>query len=219
MISQFISSLRKAHCFLPLYIIVAILSLMCVPQKTLIAQWNSSLMITPYPSPYLSQWQSNPQISTYTLFYTGKNPPVITFRGVLTSNRFGLAATVKGNTIQPTGPSPWIFHNNQILKINEATYNGTFASIIKKSGRLPEDDYTLCIDVLDQQGNQLTEACASFSIVLPDQPQLVVPQNNDTVSLAYPTFQWTPVLVPPGFTIRYAVRICEMLPDNILKKH
>jgi hypothetical protein len=217
MISQRISSLQKAHCILLLSMSVIILTLLCVPQYTLVAQsafWNSSLVIMPHPSPYLNQWQSNPQILTYTLFFTGQNPPSITFRGILTSQRFGQVASVKGSTIQPMGPSPWIFHNNQIFKINESTYNGKFASIIKKSGRLPEDNYTLCIAILDQQGNQLTEACASFSILLPDQPQLVMPLDKDSLMVMNPTFQWTPVLVPPGITIRYMLRICEMLPGQ-----
>lgn len=223
MISQFISYLHKTHAARTLCILGAMVLLVCLPQNVLVAQgafWNSSLVIMPNPSPYLSQWQSNPQIVTYSLFYTGKNPPAVTFRGVLTSNRFGQAAIVKGSTVHPSGSSPWIFHNNQILNIDQSTYNGTFAGIIKKSGRLPEDDYTLCITALDQLGNKLTEACASFSIILPDQPQLVMPQNNDTVIVTYPTFQWTPVFSAPGTTIRYAIRICEMLqgqhPDKAL---
>jgi len=148
--------------------------------------------------------------------YTGKSSVTVTFQGVVTGKKYGNIATVKGNTIlMPPGPQSRVYRNTDILKIEESSFAGKIPSVVRQTGRLPEDDYTLCISVLDENGNILTRQCEQFSISLPDQPQLVMPQNNDTVVFATPTFQWTPVITPPGVNVRYVIRICEILSGQL----
>ncbi len=148
--------------------------------------------------------------------YTGKSSVTITFQGAVTGKRYGNIATVKGNTIlMPPGPQSRVYRNTDILKIEESSFEGKLPAVVRQTGRLPEDNYTLCISVLDENGNILTRQCEQFSISLPDQPQLVMPQNNDTVVFATPTFQWTPVITPPGVNVRYVIRICEILSGQL----
>ena len=163
--------------------------------------WNLMLNISPNPSPLLSAWQSDPRILMLTVNYYGKTPITVTFQCVVTGSRFGAIATAKGNTTTiQSGPQTRIFHNTEVLNIQAASFQGKLPDIVKQTGRLPEDDYTLCISILDQKGTTLATTCATFSISLPDQPQLVMPLDKDTVSLANPIFQWTPVLTPPQVT-------------------
>ncbi len=178
--------------------------------------WNSTLVITPNPSAVLSDWQRDPRILSFTVMYTGKSAVTVTFRGTLSSVRFGAIGDVRGNTMQfPAGPTARIFRNTEVLSIQESNLAGKVVQIVKETGRLPEDEYTLCISVLNGQGTQLTQACATFSISLGSQPQLVYPLDKDTVRIFSPTFQWTPAVAPAAIPIRYVLRISEVLPTQL----
>ncbi len=182
--------------------------------------WNSTLVIAPNPSSVLSDWQRDPRILSFTVTYTGKSEATVTFKGTLSSVRFGAIGDVHGNTMQfPAGPTTRIFRNTEVLSIQESHLSGKIVGIVKQTGRLPEDEYTLCIAVLNALGAQLTQACATFGISLGSQPQLVYPLNKDTVRIISPAFQWTPVLKTPSLpTVRYAFRLCEILPGQTPEK-
>ncbi|NIQ56430.1 MAG: hypothetical protein GWN71_24570, partial [Gammaproteobacteria bacterium] len=68
--------------------------------------------------------------------------------------------------------------------------------------------------ILDLQGQLLTEACAEFTIVLPDPPELITPANGAVVTAPQPVFQWTPIAAPPDLGLTYRVRIVERLPGQ-----
>ncbi len=81
-----------------------------------------------------------------------------------------------------------------------------------RTGRLPEGEYSLCVNIENLSGNVLaSNICASFTINYPAPPQLISPANNERLELTYPVFQWTPVTVPPNLTINYTIRIVEVL--------
>ncbi len=203
------------HSYFRWYYFIIFLMVVCY-SRAQSPVWNSSLYITPNPSPYISAWQDDPRILMLTVNYLGKLPVTISFQGVVTGKRFGAIATVKGNTTQmPSGPQTRIYHNTDVLRLEQASFHGKLPAIVRETGRLPEDDYTLCISVLDQNGNQLTQSCATFSISLPAQPELVAPLDKDSLTIPLPTFQWTPVISSAPTIIRYSLRICEVLPGQM----
>jgi len=174
--------------------------------------WNSIITVSPNPSPYIADWESDPRMLLYTVIYNGHGEQNTYTKAVLSGKRYGELGTVKGNNLLfPSGPLTKIFRNTDILNINESNLNKKFVTNVMKAGRLPEDDYTICISLYSEKGELLTEACADFSINLPDQPQLIYPADKDTINVANPSFQWTPVFSSTGKIIKYALRICEVM--------
>ncbi len=87
-----------------------------------------------------------------------------------------------------------------------------------RTGRLPEGEYQFCIRVMSAAGSQLAEACNTMNVIYPDPPQLIFPMNGSNVNIQYPTFQWTPVIVPPQYPINYHLKIVERLPGQTLNR-
>jgi len=180
--------------------------------------WNALLVVQPYPSPYLSDWQSNPSIGSLTLLNnTGRLAQVkislsITRRdGSPVANGTGRPVTV------PPNPPPLILNSTQFADWGSVEYDRSVKDIAYRVGRFPEGDYRACVQLLDLFDRPLLTGpvCADFSIVYPDPPNLILPINGDTLRTQYPQFVWTPLQVPVRYQLNYDLRIVELLPGQV----
>lgn len=172
--------------------------------------WDARLDISPYPSPYLSDWESNPTIGTLTI-----TNPTAADQSVLLAYR----VTDHGGRVIASGRS-----DPQVIVTGPATALTDFVDLtgtsehdqgiedqMRRTGRLPEGDHTACVAVTDAGGFVLAEDCATFTIVYPDPPYLIGPLDDAAVTSGYPVFQWTPLQVPPAFQLAYVLRVSEVL--------
>lgn len=177
---------------------------------------SAALTLNPYPSPYISDWENNPSaLGSLTIF----NSQPRTFQVVIRSSvsRSGTGEIVRSVTtpIQITEAAVQILNNTNLVSFAEANFtNNDYKQKVFMTGRLLEGNYTACITIENMDGQVLAgNTCANFTIIYPLAPQLLFPVNNDSLSadINYPTFQWTPVIVPPAYQITYSVRIVEVL--------
>ncbi|MHC1737075.1 MAG: hypothetical protein AB9882_03595 [Ignavibacteriaceae bacterium] len=177
--------------------------------------WFSTLFVEPTPSPYLSDWESNPMLGRFTLTYSGSDPVSFIFAVRITSPQYGELVTARSGQIDyPSGPYTQIYTPYDVLSWNDVRglqFNSAMRERIVRSGRFPEGNFTLEILVKTLSGTVLNSATADFTIAYPEPPQLILPQNEDIVVMTQPIFQWTIVNTPPTMPVTYKIKIVEKL--------
>jgi len=199
-------------------LLVVLMCLVCAVGVGLAQQVNATLFVQPFPPPYQGEWQTNPSIGYLTVTNTSSNLLQVVFDIRITRRATGSQILAGSSSLQTLPPgTPSVFNNTQFLDLNNVTYDASVRSQIIRSGRIPEGEYIACLDIREPSGNVLLRNVCSqvFTIVYPDPPFLVTPMNGDTVSQQFPIFSWTPVTVPPAYTINYQLRIVEVFSGQV----
>ena len=193
-----------------------LVGLAAAPPLGLSAQgWTASLLVQPYPSAFIADWQRNPQTAVLTLLYSGTGPQSYRVQGVVTSPTRGeLARVISPPLTLGSGPVTQIFTSADILDWATVYKNQQYIDVATRTGQIPEGPLQICTTVLDLKGATLASACATVTIVLPDPPQLIFPLNAGVIAVAQPVFQWTPVLLPPELGASYRIKIVEVYPGQ-----
>ncbi|MBI4535898.1 MAG: hypothetical protein HY708_06440 [Ignavibacteriae bacterium] len=173
-------------------------------------------VVSPMPG-HLSEWQSNP--SLITAIVVNNSPQALQNVGIaFTLRDLSNGALVARSRDQhpslprvtfPPGQStfqgPSLF-NPSAVDVFEP-YRGLATTI----GSLPEGQYEFCVRLLDALGGQIAATgrlCANCTVLLPNPPSLISPQQNDSLRAGLlPTFVWTPVQIasiPVFYTLRIA---------------
>ena len=174
------------------------------------AGWDARLAISPFPSPYLSDWESNPSIGTLTITNpTGTDRNVLLAYRVTDQGGHLLASGRSNPLLIPAGP-PTVLSDFVNLP-GSSQHDQTLEDRMRRTGRLPEGENTTCVAVTDAGGFVMAEDCATFSIVYPDPPYLIGPLDEAALASGFPILQWTPMQVPPAFHLTYLVRVSEVL--------
>jgi len=174
--------------------------------------WDLRLIIDPYPSPYLSDWEANPTISTLTVSNPGAQAQSVNLVYQVINQAGQLIASGRSDP-QLFAPGSTVLTSFVDITGNSSHDQGV-EDQMRRTGRLPEGDYTACTVATDAGGFVLAEDCANFSILYPDPPYLVGPGDGELVQSPNPTFQWTPSQVPPQYRLQYVFRLAEVLPDQ-----
>ena len=180
--------------------------------------WSAVLTISPTPSPYLADWERVPSTALLAVTYTGTGATDFRVRATLTSTERGLIGTTESPvTTLAGGPSSFLFNvRDAVQEWTTIARNATVTDAARRTGQLPEGSYRACARVLvGTAGTVATEACAEFSILQPDPPQLLMPQDGDVVVSTQPFFQWTPVLTPPSVPVSYELTVVELIGTQV----
>lgn len=178
------------------------------------------LTLNPYPSPYASDWENNPAALGSLSIYNNSGRSIdIRIRAIITMH--GRGEIFRSITILLNIPSTpvTILSNAKLISLSDASFTDKdYEKKMRQTGRLLEGYYTACLILENSVGTVLaSNICSNFTIVYPAAPQLIFPINNDSLEngINYPTFQWTPVIVPPAYQINYTLKIVEVLPGQI----
>ena len=171
--------------------------------------WTATLMVQPFPSPFLADWQRNPQMAVLTVLYTGRGSQSFRVEAYARATAGEVGRVISPPESFAFGPTTQLFTTTDLLTWNTERSNGRYVYTVQRTGRLPEGPLQLCARVLDQNGAQLTVVCTNVTIALPDAPQLIFPAAAGVAQGAQPVFQWTPVVVPPEIGVTYRVHIVE----------
>jgi hypothetical protein len=184
--------------------------------------WDAVLSIDPVPSPYLSDWEANPNISTLTVFNPTSRGEWVRLIFEVVDGRGRLLAHGASDPQLVPGDAPTIF-DSPFDMAGSTQHDAEVEREMRRTGRLPEGDYRACVVVVDTGGFQLAEVCEHFSIAYPDPPFLVEPFDGETVTSQDLFFQWTPSQVPFGFGLRYVLQVAEVrsgqLPAEALRSN
>jgi len=209
--------------------------IVCIP---IFAQ-NSIEIITQISKPY------SPYFSDYI---DGKNTSLIIRNIDTVPHKIMLYVTIEGDNgvrinskrdskpFSPLGLGPG--ETKQIMGFMLINYlpwrdleiTGINKEQILRTNALPEGSYKICFQALDyENGEPLSpaspEGCEIFEVIFPDVPQLVLPNDNDSITtrngLIPTTFVWTPPLPTPAH-ISYKLQIAEspdpsMDPNQVLE--
>ncbi len=106
-----------------------------------------------------------------------------------------------------------------VLNLNNLNVTGADKTKLVQSSRIPEGNYTFCVQASDYTTNALLSAsaplgCTTFSISYPEPPILINPMKGDQVTATTPqniVFNWVnPGVVPIG--TQYTIQLQQM-PD------
>lgn len=189
-----------------------------VPAMGQSPDWSAVLTIAPTPSPYLADWERVPSTALLAVTYTGTGGTDFRIRATLSSTERGLIGTTESPvTTLAGGPSSFLFNvRDAVLEWTTVARNAAVTDAARRTGQLPEGSYRACARVLvGTAGTVATEACAEFSILQPDPPQLLMPQDGDLVVSTQPFFQWTPVLTPPSVPVSYELTVVELIGTQL----
>ncbi len=195
---------RKISLFLLLFMV-----------KGLSAQWQINLMVNPHPPARVSQWRKTPGIASLSVTYMGGGTKEAIVRVRIRGERAG-EILVGHSTVQSfESGRPVQFNNSNMIDWNSVEYNEKFQRILARTGRLPADNYEICVDVIET-GNRTPSAsrCVSFEIIAPSPPRLLSPANGDTVTVRGLIFRWTPVRAYPPTVPRYRIRIWRVFRNE-----
>ncbi|MCF6271135.1 MAG: hypothetical protein L3J41_15590 [Melioribacteraceae bacterium] len=173
--------------------------------------WSSMLSVTPIPSPYISDWERNPAIGSFTVSYMGTSAKEYLLEYEITSSSVGTIVDGVSSKFKFLSANSRVFTLLDVLVWGNASVNQEVVSFVMQTGMLPEGDYVLCIKVIDINKNLLTEACSNFDVVLPGPPQLIIPEDEAVVDINQPNFIWNPVNVPPPMQPVYHLRLVELI--------
>ncbi len=176
--------------------------------------WSSVMTIPAFPSPYLSDWERVPSTGLLSVTYSGAAATDFVVRVTLTSTERGLVGTTESpSTSLAGGPVTLLFNaRDAAVEWDTKAKNRAITDQVFRTGQIPEGRYRACATVLQGTARTaVTEACADFTILLPDPPQLVTPAPGAEIRTAQPFFSWTPVNAPPDVGLGYRLRIVEVI--------
>ncbi len=185
------------------------------------AQLNLAVQMDPNPSPYISDWRANPNTIRFIATNSTNANVEVRFVGYIEGDARGkVAETVNDAPIPPVivPPGTTIFNAVDVHMLDEGVvvYSGPTSQEVRRSGRLPEDNFRLCIQLMAYNAPHamLTpELCARFDIRLITPPMLIAPANSGEVKTA-PGFQWSVVQLGLGEFARYELTVVEVDPGQ-----
>lgn len=174
--------------------------------------WDADLMIDPFPSPYASDWEANPNIASLTVFNMTGSEGTVRLTFSITDHRGGVLANGSSDP-QTLPPGPTEYHSPFDLS-GSFDYDVDIQDVIVRTGRLPEGDYTACTAVSSESGFVLAEACSTFTVLYPDPPMLLTPFDGDRITTEDPFFEWTPLQVPTDHPVRFVLQVARVEPGQ-----
>jgi len=186
---------------------------------------NISVAITPPYSPFYSDYSgANAAKVLLTVQNLSSTQKTIKLAGQLNGNN-GIRITTKSNYVplQPIllNPNETKLLNGLALKdifdLNTLNVYGVDKAKIVQTARLPEGNYTFCIQAQDYNTSQLLSSsaplgCTNISIAYPDAPILINPLPNMEIWSTQPqsvVFNWMNAgFVPMG--TQYLMQVAEM---------
>ncbi|WEK21416.1 MAG: hypothetical protein P0Y49_09725 [Candidatus Pedobacter colombiensis] len=197
-------------------------------QQDVVNSVNVNLTIVPPYSPYYSDYSGANASKVFVVLQNMSRQPVqLKLHGKLTGDN-GLMITTKPNYM----PSqPIILNGGEVKQLNGISLKDIFdldnldisggdKNKLMLSSRLPEGNYSLCLQALDYNsgrpisGTAVSMGCSNISILYPDAPVLINPMPATETPVTNPqtlVFTWAnPGTVPIG--TQYKLEIAEM-PD------
>ncbi len=198
---------------------ICILLLMCAAPAQ--AQLSLAIQMDPNPSPYVSDWRSNPNTIRFIVTNSSRVEIPVRFDGYIEGDARGrVAQTNLDAAIPPVMIPPGTITLNAvdayIIEEGVVTYVGSTRAETRRSGRLPEDDFRLCVRLVRYEAPYdpfTPEICTRFSIRLLEAPHLITPRNNSDVT-ASPAFQWTAVPMGRARFAKYRLTLIELDPGQ-----
>lgn len=159
------------------------------------------IMRNPAPA-QLSVWQTDPSVAQVEISNLGDPIDAVRLSGEIRSSDGRIVASTNDDDRSiprfslPGKGKVTRLRGRDVLSTSAMRIDKTIAKMASQTNSLPEGDYTFCIRLLTDAGEQVDgseEACGDVSIVIADPPQLMFPSEDQAVASEGLQFQWTQV--------------------------
>ncbi len=176
------------------------------------------LQVDPNPPVYAYEWEQNPELVVMYVTSISSGPVDVKLRGRL----FNSAGDLAGETddfavpLVTLQPEQNILYPGEIIPSSAFLFYGDFEENVIRTNRIPEDNYTLCAEIIDPETLQplTAEQCAYFYVQGYEPPFLIYPEDGAEFTeegLMDVVFQWTPVNpAPPSMFVFYKFGLFEL---------
>jgi hypothetical protein len=178
------------------------------------------LNMAPNPSPYISDWENTPGTITLTVNNILNVSIDIKIKTELFDGSGKLIANTQSSKMPILNITPGIsvFMVEEVFPLSAINYNGNLASKVRETGRIPEDNYQICVYIIDPitgiEIGQSKKTCQYFTINSFKPPILIAPSNNESIasqSVSGIMFKWSSVIPSPKFIVTYRLQVWEIL--------
>lgn len=211
----------------PLYVLVRYFLIAAVlaaaSASPLLAQTFPIVLTTSVRPPYdpdLSVWEREPNRVSVTLRNTSTQTQQVRIGGSAKSDDGRVVITIKNNfpvtpiTVPAGGTVTLSGRETNLFNDDAVTISGADRSTVARTRRLPDGNYTICLQALDastlaELSRGEPQGCVSFTIVKPEAPRTLYPicdSKLDPAQTVVITFQWSPLTARLSDAVRSRLR-------------
>lgn len=177
------------------------------------------LIMSPNPSPYLSDWQNKTETARLIVNNTSQSSIDCKIKTQLFNGDDELVAETDFAKMPVLTLMPGIsqFNAEDIYPLEAVKTYGNYFNSTSATGRIPDGNYRICTDLVDPiKGTPLTTQspqCKMFRIIAYQAPVLIAPRENQIIPETESKgifFRWTPVAPTPNYIVTYRLQIWEV---------
>ena len=143
--SSKISSSAKRNLIIAIFFISSLLLSGANLAQAQQEDWTVILALNPYPSPYLSEWETNPDIGQADIINSSGEAVQVRVYLTLTRTGTGVIGQANSNLFDfPPGSTKNILVNN-LVDYGSIEYDHSIEEMAVRTGRIPEGEYTACL--------------------------------------------------------------------------
>lgn len=184
------------------------------------AQLTTNLVMSPQPPGTLLNWGVKDLTFVVTNQSGAPRRVIIKASFKLTDGTvIGSTNLSKAKTLLIAGGN-LILHAPEVIPMETMVFTGKYKSSLDKTGKLPADNYMLCVQLVTPVDFQPVseEKCKNFLLAAYQLPIAIMPPNQEVMdavaSQTAITFRWTPVAPLPGEPVYYIVTVFEVLNNQ-----
>lgn len=161
--------------------------------------------------PYIRDLESALDLFVIDLSCNFQQPTQVNLVLELTEDNLGRIAFGQSDILFiPNAPFQQLISNTEFTQWNNWEYDEGMKQQLLQTGRLPDGVYNLCVEVVPIDNPMpLDEFCYLFEIFLPQNVQLIQPDNGEQTIEESPIFQWTPI--PWSQPVNYQIQVFRMI--------
>lgn len=201
--------------------ILIILALVLMP-FTSFAQISTTLIVSPTPPANLTNWAVKKQ----TVVFIVSSSDLIEGEYKIKTEIQLSDGTVVGKTDLTKSRNyhfemgNTIYYAEDVVPMENMIFSGKYRSSLNKSGKLPSDNYQMCVSLVGAADfvPMSNVTCKSFYLSATQLPILTKPHADEVLNPVQfetaITFRWTPLVPTPQFVPIYKVLVFEVLQDQ-----
>jgi hypothetical protein len=140
----------------------------------------------------------------------------IYLHGTLTEAKVGLIAESTSAKFSLPPNYSGFLNTSWLSPVHQDYVAGNYEDVVRKTSRLPDGTYIICVTVCSLDGQELSKDCFEQTIANMSPPELAYPLNESIVQDLLPVFQWMPPMpAPMGEIVKYTLKMVEILDGQV----
>ncbi len=177
------------------------------------------LRMSSNPSPYISDWREKTETATLLINNSSGADILVKVKTELYDGNGTLVAYTDASKMPVLNvpPGQHQYSPENIFPVNAINYKGNLERTTTATGRIPDDNYQICVSLTDLQGNIIStngKVCNFFNLLAYQAPILINPTDNENIkesAIKGIFFRWSPVIPSPKTFVTYRLQIWEVL--------